>query len=143
MVKKTIALIAITSLMLVTINLACSSSPATSPTTTNTGVSLKNNVQPIFSESCIFCHQGSNPPGGLSLEPAVVYNELVNATSTESSLVLVKPGAPDNSYLINKLNGTQVTVGGSGDQMPFGRQPLPQTQIDLISQWISEGAPNN
>ena len=143
MARKLIASIAITSLV-VAINLACSSSPTNLPTTnTSTGVSFKNSVRPIFSQSCIVCHQGTNPPGGLSLEPTEVYKELVNVPSTESILMLVEQGAPNKSYLINKLNGTQVAAGGSGAQMPFGQHPLPQAQIDLISQWISEGAPNN
>jgi mono/diheme cytochrome c family protein len=148
MTRKLTVLLAITSLVLAAINLACSSSPATPPTTntstnTSTGVSFRNIVQPIFSQSCIVCHQGSFPSGGLSLEPAVVFSELVNVPGTESNLKLVEPGAPEKSYLINKLNGTQVAAGGGGAQMPFGQPPLSQAQIDLISQWISEGAPNN
>jgi hypothetical protein len=68
---------------------------------------------------------------------------MVNVPSTESNLVLVEPGAPDKSYLINKLNGTQTAAGGSGEQIPFGQSPLPRAQIDLISQWILAGASNN
>jgi hypothetical protein len=144
MATKLTVFIAIMIMALVAIDLACSSSPATSPTTTtSTGVSFKNNVQPFISASCIVCHQGSNPPGGLSLEPTVAYNELVNVPSTESNLILVEPGAPDKSYLISKLNGTQTAAGGSGGQMPFGQSPLPKAQIDLISQWILAGALNN
>ena len=28
------------------------------------GVSLKTDIQPIFNEHCVVCHQGGSPPGG-------------------------------------------------------------------------------
>jgi mono/diheme cytochrome c family protein len=121
----------------------CSAASPTSPTTTGTaGTSLKNDVQPIFNANCVVCHQGGAPPGGLSLEPAVAYKDLVNAPSTEAPLKLVVPGAPGESYLLNKLRGTQLQVGGSGSRMPYGATPLPDSQINLIEQWITAGAPN-
>jgi hypothetical protein len=55
----------------------------------------------------------------------------------------VTPGAPEKSYLLSKLLGTQSQVGGSGSQMPYGASPLQQAQINLIQQWISQGAPDN
>jgi mono/diheme cytochrome c family protein len=130
---------------------SCGPSPSTSNgnATDNTNgnttnaISLKNDIQPIFSSHCVVCHQGTSPPVGLSLEPSAVFQNLVNATSTQSSLKRVLPNAPDESYLINKLRGTQVQVGGSGAQMPFNSQPLTAAQIDLIEKWITEGAANN
>lgn len=62
---------------------------------------------------------------------------LVNVPSTENNAVLrVAPNDPDNSYLIQKLEGT-AAVGG---QMPLGGTPLPQSEIDIVRQWITEGA---
>jgi hypothetical protein len=134
-------------LLFLTVMTACGSNNTTptGTTTTTGGVSLKNSIQPIFNDKCVACHQGASSisPGGLSLEPNVAYSNLVNVKSTESALMRVSPGAPDKSYLIDKLKGTQSQAGGSGAQMPFGASPLPQAQIDLISQWISAGAPNN
>ncbi len=52
----------------------------------------------------------------------------------------VTPGQPDNSYLVHKVQNTHLDVGGSGFQMPIGRSPLTQTEIDLIRAWISAGA---
>jgi hypothetical protein len=133
-------------LTLVTVIIGCSSSTSSSDssgTSTDNKVSFKNDVLPVLTSNCVVCHQGSSPPGNLSLEPANAYNDLVNAPSIQSSLMLVDPGAPDKSYLINKLNGTQTDVGGSGVQMPYGAPPLSQAQIDTISQWISENAPDN
>lgn len=47
----------------------------------------------------------------------------------------VLAGDPDNSYLIHKLENTQSV----GNQMPPGT-PLPQTSIDTIRAWITNGA---
>jgi hypothetical protein len=46
------------------------------------------------------------------------------------------PGDPDNSYLVQKLEGT----ASSGQQMPLNAPALPQSTIDVIRQWISDGA---
>jgi hypothetical protein len=65
------------------------------------------------------------------------YSHLVNVASKEvPSLDRVEPGNPDDSYVVQKVEGT-AAVGG---QMPLGRTPLTAEQIALIRQWISEGA---
>ena len=126
---------------------ACSSgskttAPATS-TTSSASVSFSRDVQPIFNDNCVVCHQGAGQ-AGLTLEPALSFSKLVGVPSTENPVEMrVKAGAPDQSYLLAKLNGTQVQAGGSGVQMPYGGTPLSQAQISLIQQWIAEGAPNN
>lgn len=127
---------------------APTSSPAATPTATATAtpatsaVSFSKDIQPIFEANCVTCHQGTSGRAGLSLESGAAYSNLVNVKSTESPLMRVAPGAPDQSYLLNKLQGTQGQVGGSGTQMPID-SPLPQAQISPVQQWISQGAPNN
>jgi hypothetical protein len=54
--------------------------------------------------------------------------------------MLVKPGAPASSYLMDKLLGANLCMGS---QMPKAGQSLPSTQIDTIRNWICQGAPNN
>jgi len=126
---------------------ACSSGskatiPATS-TTSSSEVSFSKDIQPIFNSYCVVCHEGAGQ-AGLTLEPNLSYSKLVGMPSTESTAELrVKPGSPDQSYIIAKLQGTQVQAGGSGAQMPYGLAPLSQAQIGLVQQWIAEGAPNN
>ena len=56
-------------------------------------------------------------PQGLRLDAANSYANLVNVASNEvPSLKRVKPGDPDNSYLVQKVEGT-AAVGG---RMPLG-----------------------
>lgn len=117
--------------------------PPAIPATPATGVSFAKEIKPIFNTKCVLCHQGNKNNGGLNLEPDSAFKNLVSVKSSESSLNRVTPGAPDTSYLLNKLSGTQSQVGGSGAQMPYNGSPLPQTQIDLIRQWITQGALDN
>jgi hypothetical protein len=62
---------------------------------------------------------------------------LVGVASVEqSSLQRVKAGDPDNSYLIQKVEGTAAV----GARMPFGGAPLDQAAIDAIRDWVTNGA---
>lgn len=93
----------------------------------------------VFTPTCATagCHTGAGAPQGLRLDASTSYALLVNVASTEDGTILrVEPGDPDNSYLIQKLEGT-ASVGG---QMPLGGTPLSQGTIDIIRQWITDGA---
>ena len=118
----------------------------TSPTTGAppvTLIKLSSDVQLIFNASCVVCHQGVSAAGGMNLEAGQAYGSTVSKNSSQSSLLRVKPNDPDNSYLVRKLEGTQVQAGGSGARMPLNANPLPASQIEIIRRWISQGAPNN
>jgi hypothetical protein len=96
----------------------------------------------IFTPICSVCHAGGSAPEGLRLDAADSYNLLVGVPSTEvPTLLRVKPGDPDNSYIIQKLEGHAAV----GAQMPFGcptTQPCLTTDtIAFIRQWITNGAP--
>ena len=92
----------------------------------------------LFTPTCATstCHAGANPAAGLNLEAANSYAMLVGTASTQDpGTVRVNPGNPAQSYLIQKLEGS----GASGGQMPPSGA-LPQADIDVVSQWISDGA---
>jgi len=92
----------------------------------------------VFTPICTQCHIGANAPQGLRLDAANSYALLVNVASGEvPALLRVNPGNPNQSYLVQKISGTQ-SVGG---RMPLGQAALPQDRIDLIRQWITAGAP--
>ena len=102
-------------------------------------------VQPILTANCALsgCHAGASPAQGMNLSLGQAFANIVNVPSNESGLLRVKPSEPDSSYLVHKIQGTQSTVGGSGGRMPLGRAALSQAQIDIIRQWIADGAQNN
>lgn len=108
-----------------------------------TTVSFEQDIQPVFNQSCYTCHVTGAEPAGLALDPGRAYEELVGVESTQSPLLLVEPGEPENSYLLHKLRGTHLDVGGQGTQMPQGAGSLADEVIELIAQWIEEGAPDN
>jgi len=99
--------------------------------------SIQDNV---FTPICSQCHIGASAPQGLQLDAAHSYNLLVGVPSNEQpDLLRVKPGDPDDSYMVHKIEGLPGITGG---QMPLGETPLPQATIDAIRQWITNGAPN-
>lgn len=112
-----------------------SSSPSTQ-TVRATFSSIQSNV---FTPTCAVsgCHSGGAPAQGLNLNPDNSYTMLVGVASSEQpSLLRVDPNDPDNSYLIQKLEGT----ASFGERMPRGGSPLSSSTIQAIRQWISEGA---
>ena len=91
----------------------------------------------VFTPTCATagCHTGAGAPGGLRLDAANSYGLLVGVASAQMpTLLRVEPSDPDDSYLIMKLEGN------AGTQMPLGGTPLPQSTIDIIRQWITDGA---
>lgn len=94
----------------------------------------------VFSIDCAVpgCHGGASAQQGLRLDPGFAFGNLVNVTSPrDPNLIRVIPGDPNNSFIIHKLEGTQTL----GDRMPDGGPYLPQSTIDVIRQWIANGAP--
>jgi len=114
-----------------------------SPGTTANGpitADLQSIQDNVFTPICSVCHQGASAPEGLQLDAAHSYNMLVGMPSVEQpNLLRVKPGDPDDSYMVHKIEGLP---GIDGGQMPLGETPLPQATIDAIRQWITNGAPN-
>jgi hypothetical protein len=91
----------------------------------------------IFEPLCEHCHSGANAPAGLRLDAANSYALLVGIASVERpNLSRVAAGDPNNSYLIQKLEGTAAI----GERMPAGLPAVPQGDIDMIRQWITDGA---
>jgi len=91
----------------------------------------------VFTMTCAVsgCHRSPLTTAPMSLEAGAVPGTLVHVASTGMpSLLRVKPGDPDNSILIQRLEGT-VTP-----QMPFGGTPLDAATIARIREWITLGA---
>lgn len=108
-------------------------------------VTLTQIQNQVFDPICSGCHggpTGNNLPSGMNLSTAASsHAALVNVASIQQpALDRVEPGDPDNSYLIRKLEGGPNI---SASRMPQGGPFLNQATIDMIRQWISEGAPNN
>lgn len=101
-------------------------------------------IQPIWDASCV---TGCHAPGGswatLDLSPGVAYDQVIEVEGVLSQLQgldLVTPGDADNSFLLQKLKGTQTGAGAGNEQMPLGANPLADADIALVEQWIACGA---
>jgi hypothetical protein len=81
----------------------------------------------------------------VSLDPDVGWSQMVSVPSVQAPLNVVEPGRPESSYLVNKLRGTQSSVGGLGELMPppAAGSPLTEEEILSIEAWITSGAPND
>ena len=96
-------------------------------------VSFKNNVLPVFQAAgCINCHGGAN---NLYVDS---YAHLMLGNSLHGPVV--SPGNGEGSVIIKKLRGT----AGFGSRMPLTGPPyLPDSTINKISLWITQGAQDN
>jgi hypothetical protein len=99
-------------------------------------VHFSTDVHPILA-NCggELCH------GGFSISPWP-YSSLVNQLTNEcqDGRMIVLPGHPESSYLIQKLTNTDLC---SGVAMPKLGQPLSAAKIATIQTWICQGAANN
>jgi hypothetical protein len=103
-------------------------------------------IQPILESACL-CHFSATPGGDMTA-PYLNFNagfgvgELVDVDSVQvPSMKRVAPGDIDSSYLVHKLRGTHVSVGGPDDTDPMPPLgPLPEDDIARIEAWIVGGA---
>jgi hypothetical protein len=88
------------------------------------------------------CH-GDARAGGLDLSPDVAWENLVAVQATSSSLALVDPRKPAQSYLYHKLSAK--TFPGSydiaGAPMPSAGPAVSAGQLEALRLWIEAGAP--
>lgn len=91
----------------------------------------------VLTPRCTVCHSGAAAPAGLRLDEGNSFALLVGVPSREvSSMLRVAPGQPDDSYLVQKLEGRAAV----GARMPLGGPFLDDATIAVIRQWIAEGA---
>ncbi|HXG57871.1 MAG TPA: hypothetical protein VNL91_02520 [Thermoanaerobaculia bacterium] len=96
----------------------------------------------IFTPNCtaVGCHDRLGRQQGMILVAGSSYANTVDVPSSEMpSLMRVRPGDPNNSYLYRKIAGSGIT----GDRMPLGGPYLSDAQIRLVRDWIRRGAPND
>ena len=110
-----------------------------SVTTPTSGATLDAIQAAVFTPSCATagCHTGEDPPEDLRLDEGFSFANLVDVPSNEvPELLRVEPGDPDNSYLVQKIEGT----AAEGARMPLGAPALDQELINDIREWITNDA---
>ncbi len=110
------------------------------PPVTGLAPTLASIQDNVFTVNCAVpgCHGGAGAQQGLRLDPGFSAGSLINVASPrDPNLIRVVPGNPDASFLIQKLDGTQTL----GDRMPDGGPYLTTATVNVIRQWIQDGAP--
>lgn len=95
------------------------------------------NVQQIFNGSCggSGCHIDERT-SGVRLD---TYDNATNSVGDQYGILVIQPGDADGSPLVDKIEPDPE----HGERMPLGQGALPQDDIDLIREWINQGANNN
>ena len=84
-------------------------------------VSYSQHVVPLIATNCLSCHSEAEKQGGVILEGHSKIKTWADNGALEGA--------------INHLNGYE--------PMPKDADKLPECSLELINQWISDGAPNN
>ena len=124
------------------ISVGCRKEEGPPPETSETSISLEQDLMPVFSRSCGGCHQRE---GGNK-------NAIVNQVFYETKADILEkvgqyiiPGKPQDSGLFKVCNQS-VPVGDSLIVMPPPKSNVPKwstEELDKFSQWITAGAPDN
>lgn len=119
--------------------------PLDAPPPVQVAPTLSSIQDQIFTTRCsvLACHDNNTPASMLNLVTGASFGELVGVTpitttARNAGKKLVDPGNPDNSFLLDKLNGNLGT--GDGALMPLNKFPAWPEEIAPIRQWIMDGA---
>ena len=93
-------------------------------------VSYTNQIQPIFNANCTSCHVG----GGAATLDLTSYDGVMSGGVSGLSII---SGDNENSELYIRI----ILPEGTAGSMP-PNDPLSQEEINLIGDWINEGANN-
>ena len=96
-------------------------------------VSYYHDVRPLFQARCQGCHQPAKPGGQFVM---TAFDHLLSGG--ESELPAIVPENPDESNLLELIT----PVDGAAE-MPKEGDPLDERQVNMIRQWIAEGAVND
>lgn len=95
------------------------------------------------SPHCTDCHSSNSASAGLFFTGGSDWaSELLGVASTQKpSMKRVDPGHSNNSYLVNKLEGTNMAM--STVKMPYNLPALTAPQIQKVKDWIDSMSPNS
>jgi hypothetical protein len=130
----------------------CDSPPPISVDSPVEMTSSRHDVETILARSCALggCHAGSPGAAELTLPlgaGAWVANIVDRPSRENPAMMLVQPGDPAKSWMMQKLLCNQCSFAttcdqrlGCGQCMPFGN-PLAVEDITSVLVWVRSGAP--
>ena len=93
-------------------------------------VEFEKDIRPILEENCWHCHGEDEQESGLRLDKRAMM-----LRGGDYGLPTLVPGHPEKSYLIEVVEHRDPDMA-----MPTDGDKLPEQQIELLRQWITEGA---
>ena len=95
-------------------------------------VQFNRDIRPILTKECTACHGGVKAAGGISF----IFRDIALGEGDSGNRAIV-PGKPEKSEVMRRIRSTD-----PDEVMPKPKHgsPLGAHEIELIEQWISEGA---
>ena len=93
-------------------------------------ISYNQHIRPIINSKCITCHGGIKKAGGLSF----LFREEALGETTSGKLAII-PGDAKNSEVMRRIRHHDPEL-----RMPLESDPLNEEEIELIEDWIDQGA---
>jgi hypothetical protein len=93
-------------------------------------VHFSTDIRPILNQNCVQCHGGVRQKNGVSF----IYRDEALGIGKSGKRTIV-PGDPDASELI-----ARVTSQDPENRMPYHAAPLAPKQVELLREWIAQGA---
>lgn len=95
-------------------------------------VQFNRDIRPILTKECTACHGGVKAAGGISF----IFRDLALSEGDSGQRAIV-PGKPEESEMVRRMRHSD-----PDEVMPKPKHgpPLKEEQIQLIEQWIREGA---
>lgn len=108
------------------------------------GSAFSTDIAPILRSYCQTCHSSATRPPRIDLrqDPRATYDRLVDQPARGATLDYIEPGAPEDSYLLLKIQDLHRGVG-EGDFMPPPRQRVrvSAAEVETLRAWVADGAP--
>ncbi|HEX4951404.1 MAG TPA: DUF1549 domain-containing protein, partial [Blastocatellia bacterium] len=92
-------------------------------------IDFTRDIKPIFDAHCVSCHGAKKAAGQLRLDNKAA------AMKGGISGAIILPGNANASILLTRVTGSDGQA-----KMPMGGEPLKPEQIELLRQWIAQGA---
>ena len=99
-------------------------------------ISYRADVQPILKQYCLECHVEGGDGYAKSGLLMTSHESLIKGTKFGS---IVKPGDGLGSVLVMLVEGR----ADPSIKMPHGKEAMPKDKIEVLKQWVVQGAKNN
>lgn len=99
-------------------------------------ISYKADVEPILKQYCVECHSQGGEGYVKSGLLMTSHDSLMKGTKFGS---IIKPGDGLSSVLIMLVEGR----ADPSIKMPHGKAAMPKDKIEVLKQWVVQGAKNN